>query len=242
MGQFLNFERSYILHDEDIVGNLEPQHFDPVYWREGSKTEAVFGGRGGSLKIDLQGQAAILRRYLRGGMMASVSTDSYLWTGKLKTRPWREWSILKQALERDLPVPQPLGIYVRRTGLLYRAAIITAWIDDTETLAARLMRQPLNRETWVELGLLLQKFQELGFRHADLNANNLLINQQDQLFIIDFDKAERMKSLQDWQWLTLRRLQRSLDKIDHQHQLHYRSSDWQALIDGYQSKDRDLSR
>jgi 3-deoxy-D-manno-octulosonic acid kinase len=119
---------------------------------------------------------------------------------------------------------------------LYRAAIITAWIENTETLAQRLLQRPLQKESWYELGLLLRRFQEHGFRHADLNANNLMINHREQFFIIDFDKAVEMKSLQDWQWVPLRRLQRSLEKIDRQNHLHYRPSDWQALMDGYQSK------
>jgi hypothetical protein len=44
-----------------------------------------------------------------------------------------------------------------------------------------------------------------------------------------------MKNLEDWQWLTLRRLQRSLEKINRAQNLHYRTSDWQALMDGYQA-------
>jgi 3-deoxy-D-manno-octulosonic acid kinase len=121
---------------------------------------------------------------------------------------------------------------------LYRAAIITAWIENTETLAQRLLHRPLQKESWYELGLLLRQFQEHGFRHADLNANNLMINHQEKFFIIDFDKAVEMKSLHDWQWIPLRRLQRSLEKIDRQNHLHYRPSDWQALMDGYQAKAR----
>jgi 3-deoxy-D-manno-octulosonic acid kinase len=235
MGQSIEFERYYILHDEDLVGNLELHHFDPAYWRHDSESSEVFGGRGGSIKININGLPAILRPYLRGGMAASLSTDRYLWTGKSRSRPWREWSMLKLAMKAGMPVPRPLGACVQRSGLLYRAAIITAWLEDTETLAERLLQGPLQKESWHELGILLREFQEHGFRHADLNANNLLINQQGKFFIIDFDKAVEMKSLQDWQWLALRRLQRSLEKIDRQNHLHYRPSDWLALIDGYQS-------
>ena len=238
MRQPIEFEKSYILQDDDFTGKLESQHFDPAYWGEQSSTSAVFGGRGGSIKININGQRAILRRYLRGGMAARLSTDRYLWPGKTRTRPWREWAILKLAIKAGMPVPRPLGACVWRSGLLYRAAIITAWIENSETLAQRLLHRPLQKESWYVLGLLLRQFQEHGFRHADLNANNLMINHREKFFIIDFDKAVEMKSLQNWQWIPLRRLQRSLEKIDRQNQLHYRPSDWQALIDGYQSKGR----
>ena len=235
MAQLKQFDRCYILHDEEVSGNLERKHFDSAYWPTNAETEKVFGGRGGSIKINLHGRPAILRQYLRGGMVARLSTDRYLWLGKTRTRAWREWSTLKLAMEAGLPVPAPLGVCVCRDGLLYRAAIITAYIDNSETLAERIMHTALGQKSWHRLGLLLKQFQEHYFRHADLNANNILIDKRDQFFIIDFDKARMMKNLDDWQWLPLRRLQRSLEKIDRQQKLHYRVTDWQALIDGYQS-------
>ena len=237
MGQLVQFERCYILHDEDAVGNLERRHFDAFYWRDKSESLPVFGGRGGSIRINLGGTSAILRQYLRGGLAAHVSVDRYLWLGKSRTRAWREWSLLKLAKEAGLPVPTPLGACVCRSGLLYRAAIITVYIENTETLAERLMHSRLDLKSWQQLGLLLKQFHELCFRHADLNANNLLIDAHDRFYIIDFDKARIMKSLDDWQWTPLRRLQRSLEKIDRRQKLHYRQGDWQALMDGYQSTD-----
>ena len=235
MGQLTQIGRCYILHDEDFVSNLERKHFDTAYWRAKSESAPVFGGRGGSVRIDIEGQPAILRQYLRGGLVARLSSDRYLWPGRSRTRAWREWSMLRLALEAGLPVPTPLGVCVCKDGLFYRAAIITAYINNTETLAERIAHSALGLKSWHRLGLLLKQFQEHCFRHADLNANNLLIDQQDRFYIIDFDKARIMKRLGDWQWTPLYRLQRSLEKIDRQHRLHYRQEDWQALIDGYQS-------
>lgn len=235
MEQLTKIERCYILHDEDAVGNLERKHFDLDYWRAKSELPPVFGGRGGSIRIDIEGQAAILRQYFRGGMVARLSTDRYLWLGRSRTRAWREWSMLRLVIKAGLPVPTPLGVCVCRNGLSYRAAIITAYIENSETLAERLTHSILDQKSWHRLGLLLKQFQEHCFRHADLNANNLLVDKQDRFYIIDFDKARVMKRLGDWQWTPLYRLQRSLEKIDRQHRLHYRQGDWQALMDGYQS-------
>jgi len=237
MEQLTQNGRCCILHDEEAVDKLEQKHFELNYWQANTEYENVFGGRGGSIKINLQGKPAILRQYLRGGMVARVSTDRYLWLGRNRTRAWREWTILKLALEAGMPVPTPLGVCVCRDGLLYRAAIITAYIKDTETLAERITRSELGLKSWHRLGLLLQKFQQHRFRHADLNATNLLVDQQGQFYIIDFDKARVMRNLDNWQWSPLLRLQRSLEKINRQQELHYRPTDWQALIDGYQSTD-----
>jgi 3-deoxy-D-manno-octulosonic acid kinase len=237
MGKITQIGKCCILQDEEAVGKLEQKHFDLTYWQANADYENVIAGRGGSIKFDLDGRPAILRQYLRGGLVARLLADRYLWLGRNRTRAWREWAILELALEAGLPVPTPLGVCVCRGGLSYRAAIITAYIKDTETLAERITYSELGLKSWHRLGLLLQKFQLHRFRHADLNANNLLVDQQDQFYIIDFDKARVMRNLDNWQWSTLLRLQRSLEKINRQQKLYYGPTDWQALIDGYQSTD-----
>jgi 3-deoxy-D-manno-octulosonic acid kinase len=177
----------------------------------------------------------MLRQYLRGGLIARFLTDQYLWLGKRKTRPWQEWTILKLAREAALPVPKPLAICFVRTGLYYRATLMTDFFEDTETLAESLTHNSLPKESWFELGQLLKQFQVKFFRHADLNANNILIDNRGQFFVIDFDRARMMSDLGDWQWKPLYRLQRSLDKINRASHLHYGDDDWQALMDGYQA-------
>lgn len=225
----------YILHDENAIDNLEARHFDPAFWQDKPGFERIQGGRGGSVKIIIAGRCAILRPYLRGGMVARWVSDRYLWLGKGRTRPWREWAMTRLALAAGMPVPEPLGIYVKRSGLLYRGAIITVFIENTETLAEHLSHSKLGEASWRQLGSLLQRFQAHCIYHADLNANNLLIDWQGQFFIIDFDKARLMKNHGDWQWKPLSRLQRSLEKINRQQKLHYEQSDWQALMDGYET-------
>ena len=236
MGEQTKGARYYILHDESAIHDLESYHFDESYWQDKPGFSRIDGGRGGSVKICIDGQVAMLRQYLRGGMIARFLTDQYLWTGKQKTRPWREWSILKLAKEAGLPVPKPLGICVSRTGFYYRATIMTDFFEDTDTLAESLMHNTLPRESWRRLGQLLKRFQLEGFRHADLNANNILVDHMGQFFVIDFDRAKLMGSLGDWQWKPLYRLQRSLDKINRSSRLRYGDDDWQALMDGYQAK------
>ena len=235
MGQNNESARCYILQDENATEKLERHHFDADYWRDKSEFAVIDGGRGGSVKADLKGEPIILRQYLRGGMIASLSKDRYIWLGKSSSRPWREWYLLKEARAAGLPVAKPLGACVWKSGLFYRAAIMTAYLEGTETLADYLSHSVLDQFHWHQLGLLIRDLQCKGFRHADLNANNILIDLSSKFHIIDFDKGRKMKKLDNWQWSALYRLQRSLVKIDKQNNLHYREDDWQALMDGYQS-------
>jgi 3-deoxy-D-manno-octulosonic acid kinase len=235
MDQQTECARCYILQGENAINNLEAHHFDPTYWQDKPGFSRIDGGRGGSVKILIDGQIAMLRRYLRGGFVSRFLSDQYLWLGKRNTRPWREWSILKLAKKAGLPVPEPLGIYAARCGLYYRAVLMTDYFEGTETLAESLLQNSLPRESWLQLGKTLKRFHVEGIRHADLNANNILMDNQGQFFVIDFDRARMMKSLGDWQWRPLYRLQRSLEKINRSSRLHFGDDDWQALMDGYQA-------
>ena len=235
MGQQTECARCYILQDENTADNLQAHHFDVAYWQGKAGFSRIDGGRGGSVRILINGQKAILRRYLRGGLVARFVSDQYLWLGKHNTRPWREWSILKMAKAAGLPVPEPLGVCVSRCGFCYRAALMTDFFEDTKTLAECLMHNSLPGGAWLQLGRTLKRFHIHGIRHADLNANNILIDPQGRFFIIDFDRAQRMKSLGDWQWKPLYRLQRSLKKINTRNRLQFGAADWQALMDGYQA-------
>ena len=223
------------MHDENAIENPQTFHFDLSYWQGKPGYSKIEGGRGGSAKIEIDGQTILLRQYYRGGLVAKLFTDEYLWLGRNKTRAVKEWLILRQAREAGLPVPQALAVCVRRSGLIYRAAIMTEYFADTETLAAHLSHSRLSNEAWGRLGKLLNQLHSLLFRHADLNANNILIDSQLQFYLIDFDQAKIMRRIGDWQWSPLYRLQRSLDKIDRQKGLNFEPNNWQAMMDGYES-------
>ena len=94
------------------------------------KARLLGGGRGATVKISLDGEDAILRRYYRGGMVGKLLTDQYFWLGKSASRPWREWHILERAWQAGLPVPKPIAACLCRTLWWYQAAIITGrWLD-----------------------------------------------------------------------------------------------------------------
>ena len=211
------------------------EHFDIDYWRDRPGFREMTSGRGGSVRISLADGDAVLRRYYRGGWASRLLDDRYLWLGRKRTRPWREWDILEHALASELPVPQPVGACVCRDGPWYRAALITAYLADTETLTQRLERQKLSPKDWRRLGVLIRQMQAAGIRHADLNSDNVLIDARHRFHLIDFDKARVIPRLDDWQWGPLYRFQRSLLKRGQTRSLNYTDENWQALMDGYES-------
>ena len=227
--------KCFILQQRDDASHFMDEHFKADYWRQRPGFEVINGGRGGSVRIRLNGKDAILRRYLRGGAVSKLLSDQYLWMGKVLSRPWREWKILERAGKAGLPVPEPIAACICRSGLWYRAALITAYLQDTEMLTQRLEREALKPGCWHRIGLLVKQMHAAGIRHADLTSDNLLIDSRDRFYLIDFDMARVMNVIGDWQWRPLYRLQRSLEKRHRKRELHFDDDDWQALMDGYQS-------
>jgi hypothetical protein len=70
----------------------------------------------------------------------------------------------------------------------------------------------LKRKTIRSIGLLLRKFHQSGFFHADLQLKNILVI-GDQLFLIDFDRSYQKMALSIGERMkNLLRLNRSVEK------------------------------
>ena len=80
----------------------------------------------------------MLRHYRRGGFIARLSRDRYVWTGEARVRAFAEWRLLELLTERGLPVPKPIAARYQRSGLLYRCDLITQRIADAQPLSAAL--------------------------------------------------------------------------------------------------------
>ena len=81
--------RSAVLYDPSATA--DPQRlFDLEQRATPGKVEQVRGGRGSVSFLELAGDYFVLRRYLRGGLVARISKDRYAWTGLEQSRPFRE--------------------------------------------------------------------------------------------------------------------------------------------------------
>ena len=107
-------DSSLIVYDADRLVEPDCRLFDPEYWQEqgGLAGEAI--GRGSAWFLDTPFGSAVLREYLRGGLVARISRDRYFFTGWEKTRPVAEFRILEQLSGEGLPVPEPIAGLVRR--------------------------------------------------------------------------------------------------------------------------------
>jgi 3-deoxy-D-manno-octulosonic acid kinase len=225
-----------IVYDADQLDHVESAFFDPYYWESrGALIGGATGGRGTTLFVQQGTEQWALRHYRRGGVVAQLVTDRYLWLGLERTRAWREWHLLADLQKRGLPVPVPVAARVVRTGISYRADLIMQRILAAEQLTQRLRSVSLPEQDWRRLGGLLRRFHDAGLDHADLNADNILLTASNDFWLIDFDQA-RLRPPGDWREGNLLRFHRSLEKRDAHSALFWSEGDWAALRAGYDSQ------
>ncbi|MCP4074654.1 MAG: 3-deoxy-D-manno-octulosonic acid kinase [Gammaproteobacteria bacterium] len=234
----MSFNQHIIKQSESIAHQFRANDFDLSYWRPKKDTVELAGGRGASQKILIDEKFYVLRHYLRGGFVAHFLHDQYFWTGLNKTRPFLEQKAIEQALLHNLPVPEVVAFNVQKQGLFYRASIISRYINNQGTLASFLYNNEMSDKLWTELGKLIKRLHQANIFHADLNANNILIDETGKFYIIDFDKAEIISSMAVSAEKNVHRLLRSLTKIQNSRQernlsFYFDSSQWQFLLDGY---------
>jgi len=221
-----------MLSDPACLGNL-PQNaeealFDPEYWRRRGELQEVSGGRGSAWFIASGTRQWALRHFRRGGFIARLSQDCYVWTGESRVRAFAEWRLLKLLTERGLPVPKPVAARYHRRGLCYRCDLITQRVANAEPLSSVLARAPLAETRWRAVGAAIAKLHGAGVDHADLNAHNILIDAKGVVTVIDFDRGRLRAAAGAWSRRNLQRLQRSLLKTGG-----FSDASWQWLMAGY---------
>lgn len=181
--------------------------------------------------FSLEGHDLVLRHYWRGGMVARLSDDVYVWTGDERSRPIREWRLMHALRERRLPVPRPVAAQTCRAGLGYRGDLVTERIPDSrpwdELLRAGQAHEP---RLWQAIGKTLRRFHQAGAWHADLNVRNILVDPQQTIWLIDWDRGSLQAGPVDGRG-NLKRLKRSLDK--HPPLARLAETGWPHLLNGY---------
>jgi 3-deoxy-D-manno-octulosonic acid kinase len=237
-GQRIATANGAILADPGILGNLAggtlENLFDPTFWSGRGQLAEATGGRGAAWFVAESARWA-LRHYRRGGFIARLSKDGYVWTGERRVRAFAEWRLLAELTRRGLPVPKPVAARYQRMGVLYRCDLITLRIPDTRPLSAVLALAPLPEGAWRDVGAAVARLHAAGADHADLNAHNILLDGGGAVSLIDFDRG-RLRTPGGWTSGNLSRLRRSLVKVARDLPPgRFSAAAWDWLLAGYAS-------
>ncbi len=236
--------RDWILYDSRTLDQPpESRWFEPRYWREANALDGAARGRGAVHFFSHRGQRWALRHCHRGGLVGRLISDRYLYTGQARVRSFAEWRLLKRLEEMDLPAPEPVAARYRRSGLWYRADLITRRLTHDATLAEALHAPaPPTGGQWRAVGRTIRRFHDAGICHADLNAHNILLAGE-TVYLIDFDRGS-IRAPGAWQAANLKRLERSLRKLTPDKSEADLSAGWAALLAAYRPprSDHDLTQ
>jgi len=229
----------YLLLHKDYKGTLLQQgvgDLKNLLHQHDSNTH-YFSGRTPHPSILLQnGNRMVIRQYSHGGWLRAI-TGSLFFFG---TRSFRELSLTEEIRSCGIPTIEPIAA-IHRTLLspFYQPFLLTLEVPGAlnpiqylQRMGPRPSREHLlhKREIIRSAGLLLRKFHQAGFYHADLQLKNLLVV-GDQVLIIDFDRSYRKKTLSEREKMkNLLRLNRSVEKWKRSGLLITRTDRWRFLL------------
>lgn len=209
----LVFDGGKMVFDSGRIQRPSPALFDPGNPELGAQAVGQ-GGRQAAWFVNAGSGSAVLRHYRRGGLIARISKNRYIWRSANSTRSLAEFHILQRMHAQGLPVPRPLAAAYWRSGLFYRAAILIERIPNVQTLTevVRASREP-DPAVQKHVAQAVFALHESGFWHADLNAYNILLDHNGKVWLIDFDKAIETAVSPAARERNLSRLLRSMRKV-----------------------------
>ncbi len=190
-----------------------------IFLKRNRQSSNYFKGRTLHPSITIrEGERAVLRQYLHGGLFRAFMGSLYL----LGSRSFRELALTEEIRSCGIPTIEPIAaIHQLSLGPFYKAYLLSLEIPHAKDLIQyfrELGSNPslesliLKRNLIRSAGYLLRKFHQSGFFHGDLQLKNILVKGK-QLFLIDFDRSYRKKSLSlKERTKNLLRLNRSVEK------------------------------
>ena len=234
--QQLTLDNKIILFDPLLFPSPQAEMFDGAYWQTKNSLTGSSIGRGTTYFFAYHNSEFVLRHYRRGGLIGKILNDQYLYSGLANTRAWQEFQLLAAMCKLGLPAPRPAAACVENKGLgYYRADLISQRIPGASDLHHLLLKAPLDTQTWHDIGNTISQFHQHQVFHHDLNIHNIMLDSQDKVWLIDFDKC-RFRTGEKWKGENIERLKRSIRKEQSLHQhYHVDESSIQGLLAGYAS-------
>ncbi|WP_426359039.1 3-deoxy-D-manno-octulosonic acid kinase [Pseudocolwellia sp. HL-MZ19] len=227
----------FCLFDDNEIENFSQDLLDSHYWQSNNQVVGTAQGRGTTWFIEVDNKQWVLKHYYRGGLIGKFNKDSYLFSSNDNTRATKEFELLNQLRALDLPAPKPIACRVIKSGLFYKADILTERVCNAQDLISLLIKQSVNADLWHNIGKTIKAFHDHDVYHHDLNIHNILIDDQNKVWLIDFDQGEIKTGSSNWKEENMSRLLRSFNKEKNKLEaLHWQANEWDLLLTGYTSE------
>ncbi|HFC9448382.1 TPA: 3-deoxy-D-manno-octulosonic acid kinase [Vibrio cholerae] len=232
MIQTFNDAQQKVWFDDALLHEDPSQCCNPEFWQQNGKVLGSATGRGTTWFVQLQQTQGALRHYRRGGLFGKLVADSYGFTGWEKTRSYQEFMLLNHLRDAGVNVPRPIAARVQKHGLLYKADLLSEKVPNARDLVSILQESPISDELYRKIGREIRKMHDAQVNHTDLNIHNILIDDQDKVWIIDFDKCY-VQSGDGWKESNLERLKRSFEKERRKRAVHWSEDEFYDVLSAY---------
>jgi len=152
------------------------------------RVNSALGGRTSITVTRLQGiGSVVIKYYRRGGAIRYLIKKRYLKCGK--TRCQIEYELLQKLRSLGINAPEPVA-FAYRGRLFYQCWLVTREIQDHQTLA-QLSRSNEERARMAMKAVIEQVSMLIKNKilHADLHPGNVIVENQNQVYLLDFDKG-----------------------------------------------------
>ncbi|WCE29842.1 3-deoxy-D-manno-octulosonic acid kinase [Vibrio sp. SCSIO 43137] len=221
-----------IWYDETLLNEQPEKSFDIGYWQHKGLVLGSAQGRGTTWFVQLDKLQAALRHYRRGGLFGKIVKDHYWFSGWKNSRSYQEYLLLQKLIEAGVSVPRPVAARTIKKNLCYQADLLSEKIENAQDLVSVLQQQVVSEQLYHAIGTEVRKMHDVQVNHTDLNIHNILIDNNQKVWLIDFDKCSFQQG-NFWKQSNLNRLKRSFNKEKSKRNIFWQESDFEALLDGY---------
>ncbi|MDX2440562.1 MAG: lipopolysaccharide kinase InaA family protein [Desulfobacterales bacterium] len=178
-----NFGFSYDLSDQHL------KHLITLFQTPSKTSDSILGGRRSVLIDDIDDIGSVaVKYYHRGGFVRHLIKKRYLKWGK--TRSQKEYELLQKVRSLGINAPEPIA-FAYRGCLFYQGWLVTKEIKQHQTLAKLSLLN--EKRTRFVMGNVMEQISALikyNILHVDLHPGNVIIDNQDRIYILDFDKGD----------------------------------------------------
>jgi len=257
-------ERGLMAAWGEAENGLRVAGFGPDSDGELSESEAV--GRTTLGELRTESETYLVRRFSHGGLLRWLSGTRF----RDPRRPFEELCLSHGLDLAGVRTPRVVAARARRVGVCWELAVVTVRVDGATDIGrwiAEVRRGSRSREGLSRLmaafGRLVRRLHEVGFHHADLQPNNVLVEEplpadgELQLWVLDLDRSVQEETLDPKSRIqNLGRLARFVERREREHgaclsradRMHFlrgyeperstRSDLWRALAAGLESSGR----
>jgi 3-deoxy-D-manno-octulosonic acid kinase len=164
------------------------KHLTQLFKTHSKPVNSVLGGRSSVVFEEISDLGSmVIKHYRRGGLIRCIIKQSYFKWGK--TRGQKEYELLQKARSLGISTPEPIA-FAYHGHIFYHAWLVTREIKQHKTLA-KLSLSNEKRTRFIMENVIEQvsKLIKNKILHVDLHPGNVIVDNRDRVYILDFDKG-----------------------------------------------------